>query len=573
MRRIEKRMRAIKLSSYADFIQYLEEHPDEFRLLFNAILVNTTAFFRDSAAWQQVVSGAVPQLIAQKAPDEPVRIWSAGGASGEEAYSLAMVFAEALGREQFLKRVKIFGTDIDEEALVQARKASYDARNVSGVPAELLEKYFVARGDRFVFDSELRRALAFGVHDLIRDAPIARIDLVACRNTLMYFNAETQTEVLRRLHVALVGGGTLFLGRAEMLLRHANEFTPIDRKRGLFRKSGRFASATPHTLRRETQQAAKEVAEAAARDHLFESALDASPDALLVLDTRGVVVVASERARARFAIGPNDIGRPLRELEIAHRPVDLGPLIERAYAERRSTTVKDVRHSTASGEAYIDVRIVPLYDAAATLGVVIWFVDATTYRRLQAEVNALTSELDTALWTPEPIGDEVDAVSELPSRLAELEILQAELRSASAQLHSTHRDLKTRSDALKARAADLVGEAAFLNSVLCSFRPGVVVVDSNLVVKLWNRRAEKLWDLRSHEAVGSHLSKLSLRLPIESVTGAIRSCLAGESEYIENVVPLVTRRGRTIRCRITCTPLVLPNEGTGAVLVIEANGA
>ncbi|MGA7119645.1 MAG: CheR family methyltransferase [Polyangiaceae bacterium] len=570
MRRIEKRMRAVGLSSYAEFIDYLEVHPDEFPHLFNTILVNITSFFRDSAAWERVVQDVVPRLLDAKAPNEPIRVWSAGGASGEEAYSLAMVLAEALGRGPFLQRVQIFATDVDEEALAHARRGAYGTRTLAGVPPQLLAKYFAADGGgRYVFDPELRRVIAFGVHDLIRDAPIARIDLLACRNTLMYFDAETQTEVLRRLHFALSGGGVLFLGRAEMLLSHVAEFTPIDAKRRLFQKTAKseVAVTTDEAAGRLPSQIAKESAEAETRRRLLESAFDASVNALALLDTRGLLIAANERARDLFAIGPNDLGRPLHDLDFARRPVELMPLVGRAFAEWRSTTVKDVLHASALGDASFELRVVPLRDAKSSLGVLIGFLDVTAHRRLQAEVNALTSELETAFGAPAP--KEIESQSGLQPGSAELESIQAELLSVSEQLQSTNQELKTMSDELRARADDLLGETAVLTSVFASLRAGLVVVDSDLVVKLCNRRAAVLCGLRSDEPVGKHLSKLALRLPFEVLRGAIRSCLSGESEYVESVVPLTTRGGRTIRCRIALTPLVQLDRPVGAVMLID----
>ena len=154
-------------------------------------------------------------------------MWSAGCASGEEAYSLAMLLAEAWATEAFRERVKIYATDVDEEALAQARAARLRAKEVEAVPPDLLERYFERADGAYAFRKDLRRAVIFGRNDLVQDAPISRIDLLVCRNTLMYFNAETQARILRRLHFALRDDGFLFLGKAEMLLTHAR---PVQRR-------------------------------------------------------------------------------------------------------------------------------------------------------------------------------------------------------------------------------------------------------------------------------------------------------------------------------------------------------
>jgi two-component system, chemotaxis family, CheB/CheR fusion protein len=175
-------------------------------------------------------------MLAERGPGEPIRAWSAGCASGQEAYTLAMLLAEAMGPDAFRQRVKIYTTDIDEEALAEARTASYAAKAVEGVPQDLLARYFEQVNSRYVFQKDLRRAVIFGRNDLVKDAPISRVDLLVCRNTLMYLNAETRRNVLERLHFALAPQGTLFLGHAEMLLSHSDRFAPPNLKNRIFRK-------------------------------------------------------------------------------------------------------------------------------------------------------------------------------------------------------------------------------------------------------------------------------------------------------------------------------------------------
>ena len=233
-RRIEKRMQILHLPGYAEYTEYLKAHLEEFTLLFNVILINVTEFFRDAPAWEYLATEIIPRILAGKAAHEHIRVWSAGCASGEEAYSAAMLFAEALGKPALLDRVKVYATDVDDEALAAARLGRYSQQAVEGVPRPLLEKYFVRDHDLWDFDRDVRRVVIFGRHDLLEDPPISRIDLLLCRNTLMYFTNESQRRVLARLHFAVRDGGYLFLGRAEMLLSHGNLFAPVDLKRRFF---------------------------------------------------------------------------------------------------------------------------------------------------------------------------------------------------------------------------------------------------------------------------------------------------------------------------------------------------
>ncbi len=147
-----------------------------------------------------------------------------------------MLLADALGADEFRQRVKIYATDVDEQALADARAATYEAKAVEQIPQDLLERYFENVNGRYAFRSDLRRAVIFGRNDLVKDAPISRVDLLTCRNTLMYFNAETQRNILSRLHFALAPLGTLFLGHAEMLLSHRDRFLALNVKNRIFRK-------------------------------------------------------------------------------------------------------------------------------------------------------------------------------------------------------------------------------------------------------------------------------------------------------------------------------------------------
>jgi len=213
-RRVRKRMHDVGVETFPDYRDRLESDPDEFRLLFNTILINVTSFFRDPDAWSYLQQEILPELIAKSDPAEEIRVWSAGCSSGEEAFSLAIVFSELLGVAECADRVKIYGTDVDEEALREARAGSHSAKALEPVPAALRERYFVPSDDRFLFRTDLRRRVIFGRHDITRDAPISRLDLLVCRNTLMYFNVEAQAQIVNRFHFALNEGGYLFLGKA-----------------------------------------------------------------------------------------------------------------------------------------------------------------------------------------------------------------------------------------------------------------------------------------------------------------------------------------------------------------------
>src|SRR3954454_12911744 len=291
-RRIDRRMSALGITGYDEYLDHLVVQPDEFSELFDTVLINVTSFFRDPESWAYLQEHLLTEVAL--GTDRPIRGWSAGCASGEEAYTLAMVLAEILGIEAFRERVKIYATDVDEDALSQARTATYPSRDLEAVPAALREKYFEPTGTRFVVRKELRRAVIFGRNDLVKDAPISHVDVLVCRNTLMYFNAETQTQILNRMHFGLRPDGYLFLGKAEMLLSHVTSFRPVELKRRFFKK----VSSAPRDRRLMSPTAPSAFVKDSTFDHgrLAHSALMSSAAAQIVLDADGRLAFANNRA-------------------------------------------------------------------------------------------------------------------------------------------------------------------------------------------------------------------------------------------------------------------------------------
>jgi two-component system CheB/CheR fusion protein len=580
-RRVKRRMQVVGVEDVERYIEYLEVHPEEFVQLFNTILINVTSFFRDEPAWEFVRKEMLPQLLNAKGPHEHVRVWSAGCASGQEAYSLAIAFAEALGDEAFRERVKVYGTDADEEALNHARLASYAGKDLETVDPALAKRYFEEANGRFAFRPDLRRSVIFGRHDIVQDAPISRLDLLVCRNTLMYFNAETQQKILQRFHFALNGAngrGYLFLGRAEMLLGHSNLFTPLNLKCRVFAKVPQ-----PGALRVRLPVPIGDNAggnDLMRNDRLRELALEESPIARIVVDTNGTLSLANQKARVTFTINPKDVGRPLQDLEISYRPVELRSMIEQAYAERRAVIQTSVERRFHDGERqYFDIVVAPLFDdAQMPLGVGVTFLDVTHYSRLSEELQRSREEIQTANEELQSSNEELETTNEeLQSSNEELETTNEELQSTNEELEtmneelqSTNEELQTVNVELRTRTEEANHLNAFLESVLTSMRAAAVVVNQNLNVLVWNRRAEDLWGLRADEVHGRSLLNLDIGLPATQLRDVVRPCLSGEKEHQEIVLDAVNRRGKKIECRITCSPLVSPaKKREGAILLME----
>jgi two-component system, chemotaxis family, CheB/CheR fusion protein len=578
MRRVLKRMQTVGVTSFEQYLDYLQVHQEEFAVLFNTILINVTSFFRDPEVWDYVDSTLVPMILQTRDPSEPLRVWSAGSASGQEAYTMAMLLAERLGIDGFREHVKIYATDVDEEALTQARQAIYQPRQVEDVPQFLLEKYFDQVGADYAFSRDLRRAVIFGRHDLVQDAPISRVDVVLCRNTLMYFNSEAQSKILAKLYFSVNPGGFLILGRAEMLFSHAAMFAPVDLKRRVFRavpkpnqrerllilaQTGRdaMASQTPDSFR--------------LRDAAFET--DVIPQ--IVLDPNGIVVAVNLPVRQQFGIGEIDVGRPLQDLDISYRPAELRAALRRALEERREVMLKDIQWSTNGEVRVYDVAVAPLYEEdRSVLGSRITFADVTKFRTLQNELQHSKQELETAYEELQSTNEELETTNEeLQSTVEELETTNEELQSTNEELEtmneelqSTNEELQTINDELRNRSTDLNAANSFLESVFTSLRSAVVVVDCDYRVQVWNDRAEDLWGVRASEAGQAHFISLDIGLPVSELRLPIRAVLGGNQDHVELTLPATNRRGKAIECHVGISPL-RRQEGSveGAILMME----
>jgi two-component system CheB/CheR fusion protein len=546
-RRIAKRMDAVGVDSHAAYVDFLEVHPDEFAFLFNTILINVTGFFRDTAAWDYLTSDVVPRALEGN-PEGPFRVWCAGCASGEETYSLAMVLAEALGEEQYLERVKIYGTDVDEEALTEARLASYSATAVEAVPTALRERYFERVEQRYAFRKRLRRAVIFGRNDLVQDAPISRIDLLTCRNTLMYFNAETLAQILGRFHFALNDWGYLYLGKSEMLITHSDLFKPVSVQRRVFTKVARptLRDRLLFTVASNDGDVSGTPGSAAR-----EGAFDAAPVAQIAVDAGDELILANENARALFGLSLNDVGRPLRDLEISYRPVDLRSNIELAHTDRRGIALSQIAMTTPRGDAReLEVLITPLYSGDQMLGTTITYADVTPQRRLQKELEGSKHELETAY-------------EELQSTVEELE-------TTNEELQSTNEELETTNEELQSSKLELDEVNAFLETILTSLGVAVIVLDNDLSVRVWNAGSTDLWGVRADEAEGHHLLGLDLGLPVERLKIPLRKIMRDGQDRVELVLEATNRRGKQIECKVVALPFgVDGNEAIGAILIME----
>jgi two-component system CheB/CheR fusion protein len=393
----------------------------------------------------------------------------------------------------------------------------------------------------------------------------------------MYFNAETQARILSRFHFALNDTGFLFLGKAEMLFTHASLFTPVDLKRRVFTKVPRV-SLKDRLLVMSSSNGDEDINALSEQVRYRESAFDANPVAQFVIDKNSQLIVVNERARQLLNLTPKDLNRPLDELEVSFRLPELRGRIEEAFNERRPTMLKEVDWGTSSADfRTFEIQVFPLLDTdGQILGASISFTDISRYRRLQEEIEHSNQELETAYEELQSTNEELETTNEeLQSTIEELETTNEELQSTNEELEtineelqSANEELQTINEELRRRTEELNQVNSFMESILRSLRGGVVVMDRELRVQVWNSKAEDLWGLRSNEVRDKNFLNLDIGLPVEQLRNGIRASLMRQSEYVEEV-DAINRRGKSIRCRVTCTPLLgVTDHGVNGVIVL-----
>ncbi len=434
LRRVERRMQVVNATSLQDYVSHLQEDQNESGLLFRDLLIRVTSFFRDKETFETLETSVIPKLFAGKQADSAVRIWVPGCATGEEAYSLAILLREHMDTLQGPPKVQVFATDIDDSAVATARLGRYPTALIEGLSADRRDRFFVFSQGSYLVDKEIRELCTFSTHNLVRDPPFSRMDLVSCRNLLIYMNTELQAKVIPIFHYSLNKGGTLLLGGSESTSQHANLFEPLDKAARIFKK-------------RNVE----------------------SPDLELSLQRSSLQSPASTQ-RAFCGDGGN--------FHSVLNDQSSGNLHPRSNESRRDN---DHRDDLAATHEHLLGSLGPTAETVAQL--------QDALRGALEQLGSLHEEHQTALEELRSSNEELHSVNEeMQSSNEELETSKEELQSLNEELHTVNARLTEKIDELAQANSDL-------RNLFDSTEVATVFLDRHLIIRSFTPSIATLYNL------------------------------------------------------------------------------
>ena len=509
-RRVQRRMQVIGAETLNDYAIRLQEDHDENILLFRDLLIRVTSFFRDKGSFDTLEALAIPHLFAGKQADSAVRVWVPGCATGEEAYSLAILLREHMDQLTVVPKVQVFATDIDESAIATARLGRYPATLLKGLSNERLERFFKPEPGGFLVSKEIRELCTFSAHNLIRDPPFSRMDLVSCRNLLIYMESELQAAVIPAFHYSLLPGGILLLGGAETTAKHQDLFAPLDSTANIFKRR----NVKSPTLKLDLYNPGISLR----RSALETSRLPAVERALIIAPSIGT------------ASPPNLIVMPPGGSHSAAPPAEI---------------------PAAAVQSRVDDRVATASSGPSAL-------DQVTHEllRWQEQFQALAEQHQTALEELRSSNEELHSVNEeLQSTNEELETSKEELQSVNEELHTVNSQLSDKLGELDQSNNDL-------RNLFESTEIATVFLDRHLIIRSFTRAITALYDLIPSD-VGRPLTAFVSRLDYAHLSKDV-------GQVLETLQPLERRIARVDRLThyiMRILPYHEPDNTVSGVLV------
>jgi len=526
VRRIARRMQVSRTETLQDYYEFLRDNAEEAQALLGDLLISVTTFFRDAEAFQVIAKEILPGLFKDKDPSEPIRVWVCGCATGEEAYSMAILLLEEASRHELRPPIQIFGSDLDSRALASAREGRFPAAIEADVSEERLRRFFVHEGDNYRVRQEVRDIVLFAIHDLLKDPPFSHVDLITCRNVLIYLDRDLQEQVCTTFHYALNPGSYLLLGSSETADHPPGLFRTIDRNARLYQstmQTGEKPRLLPRLLgpvrvREQVVQLSRNISPTVA---LGEAALhrraieQVAPPSILVDETHRVIHLSDNAGRYLLPSGGPlsgdiaDLARPELRFELRsslHRVFEMNqpvlslpiPVQFNGAARRMHLLVKPAKDDHSSRYALVMfIEGDTIDETAVASGTQ---SNDETVQRLAEELELTQSRLRTVREESDAANEELRASNEeLQSINEEYRSTSEELETSKEELQSINEELQTVNSELKLKLEAVSRGHSDLQNLLSATDLATLFLDSDLRIKRFTPRVTELFSLTASD--------------------------------------------------------------------------
>ncbi|NOG55258.1 MAG: PAS domain-containing protein [Planctomycetes bacterium] len=566
LRRIERRMQLRQITGYEDYVTYLRNQPEEVTSLLRDLMIGVTHFFRDPDLFDRLNELVINALVDSREGQQPIRVWVPGCATGEEAYSIAMLLTEQMSRLQKRVSVQIFATDIDEAHLDIARAGLYPESIETDVAPDRLRRFFTQEAGGYRVTKQIREMLIFSLHNLLTNPPFSRLDLISCRNVLIYLNSELQNRLLPLFHYGLTTNGFLFLGPSEHISGYSNLFAEVDRRARIFsRKTFVSQTTVDFPLFAAGRDPTRSVTLSRRQQVTLEETLSAVTERLLLSDFSPAAVLVNEQddilrfhGRTGLYLEP-PTGRPeVNVIEMARPGLRLKLRAALHQARKASKPIViDQLHFRANGSTVsVRVTVKPVIEPGSDPGMLLIVFealpdasaatlepeklgtenesDSPDVRQLEMELRSTRESLQTMVEELETSNEELKSSNEeLLSMNEEMQSTNEELETSKEELQSVNEELETVNSELSAKVAELAKAHSDIKHLMESTEIATIFLDNDLRVKRYTPAVTQIFNLIStdigrpitdltHQIIGEHL--------VEDVRTVLRTLTRSDSE-------------------------------------------
>ena len=570
LRRIERRMLVTHTSSLPEFARLLGDSQEEVNTLVKEILIGVTNFFRDPAFFEKLKYNAIYKIVERAKEDEPIRVWSAGCSTGEEAYSIAILFQEAMDELQVKRDVKIFATDVDSRAIEQAGKGIFSENIIDDVTPDRLAKFFLKVGDQYHISKSIRRMIVFATHNMFSDPPFGKLDLISCRNVMIYFQPVMRRGLFAIFHSALKNGGFLFLGKSETAGEYVNLFKPVcsAEKIYLHKAEGKVEDLAPPTFNIPNIQNVSLKNIHAGMSQNSESAVESRYTRFLERHLPASVVLSENDTVLHFfgsysdylTLAPGKATLNFFQMLCKDLSLVASTAVSRCRTEHTAITYTDIAGDTPSGRKVINLLVEPIpgqegddelvsvlfleSGAPEEAGGVVekYDLDATAARRisdLEREFQVSQNDLRSTIQRLETVNGELQAAKE------ELLTANEELQSSTEELQSVNEELYTVNTEHQLKLDELTTMTNDLSNFLSSTMIGILFVDGDLNIRKFTEYVGREFQLMEHD-VGRPIQIFAHSFPDEAIESDCRTVLR-DLVSIDREVTAMNGRFYTLR--------------------------